>query len=114
MPELIWNSSCGKIELEFKSIEQVYDMSHPGDCEESVKAEYQYFKEQLSKIELLTICNVLSEVFADDTAAELMLESTEDLHIKLLWIAACDLRDQENMEELCRWQNDFLAEKRRD
>ncbi len=114
MEDQIWfTSSCGKIEFTFRDLEQVYSMHHSGDCEESVKAELPYFLETLQAIPRETIVSVLEET-GGWNESELAEQSSTDLYIKLLWIASGDVRDREEMEELCQWQNDFLAERRRE
>ncbi len=114
MVDMFWSSSCGKIELEFKDPEQVFNMSHSGDCGDSIRAELPYFLEALQKYEIELIAAVLAECSGDWHKDELLKESTEDLYVKLLWIAAWDKHDEINMDELCEWQNNFLAEKRRE
>lgn len=114
MVDMFWSSSCGRIELEFKDPEQVYTMFHSGDCEDSVKAEIPYFLPQLQKIDRSRIISVLNESSGDWSIGELLELTQDDLYTKLLWIAAGDKHDEINMDELCEWQNDFLAEKRRE
>ena len=112
--ESAWfTSSCGKIEIAFRDMEQVYRMYHPGDCEESVKSELPYFQASLNAIPRETIISVLSETGAWDSN-ELSQLSDSDLYVKLLWIASADVYDEAQMEELCQWQNDFLSERRRE
>lgn len=114
MVDMFWSSSCGRIELQFKDIEQVLSMAHSGDCEESVKEQIPYFLPQLQKIERSRIISVLNECSGDWSIGELLKLTQEDLYTKLLWIAAWDKHDEYNMDELCEWQNDFLAERERE
>ena len=123
MVDMFWSSSCGRIELQFKDIEQVLSMAHSGDCKESVKAQIPYFLPQLQTLDRARILSVLSEMFFDECQNEIVVEgctsnldqlSDEDLHVKLLWIAAWDKHDEYNMDELCKWQNQFLAERERE
>lgn len=121
--DMFWSSSCGRIELQFKDTDQVFSMAHIGDCEESVKAELPYFQPQLAKLNRERILSVLSEMFFDECQNEIVVEgctsnleqlSDEELYVKLLWIAAGDKRDELNMDALCEWQNEFLAERDRE
>lgn len=115
--DMTWDSSCGRIALEFKDQEQVFNMYHHGDCEESVKNELPYFLPQLQNIDNEIIISVLKEIFADAEFSELYPNAKqlnnadcEDLYLKLLWVAAGDLADRINMDELCNWQNEFLSD----
>lgn len=114
MVDMFWSSSCGRIELEFKDHEQVFTMAHSGECGDDIRAVLPYFLEQLQKYQISLIAEVLSECSGDWTTVDLLLETNTDLYVKLLWIASWDKRDEINMDELCEWQNDFLAEKRRE
>lgn len=122
MVDMFWSSNCGRIELEFKDSEQVFNMYHGGKSKETVKAELPYFKDQLAKYDRNTILSVLTEMFNNECQSEILNgaiskmhdESKEDLQIRILWIAAYDKHDEINMDELCEWQNDFLADRRRE
>lgn len=85
-------SSTGIVEIEFRDVEQVNAMYHSGDCEDSVKEELPYFTEQLEKITEENKIAVLLETGCWDEN-ELSNLSTEDINIKLLWIAAGDIFD---------------------
>lgn len=114
MIDLFWTSSCGRIELEFKDTEQVFNMSHSGECGPSIREELPYFLEKLQTYDKETIAKVLAECSGDWNVDELLNEPINDLYVKLLWIAAWDKHDEIDMDELCEWQNDFLAEIRRE
>lgn len=97
MSNSLWfTSSTGIVEIEFRDVDQVYAMYHSGDCEDSVKEELPYFTEQLEKITEENKIAVLLETGWDED--ELSDLSTEDINIKLLWVAAGDLYDSDMVQ----------------
>ena len=98
MEDLIWSSSTGRIELQFRDSEQVHNMFHQGDCSDSVKEELAFFQAALDKLSRSDIVESLVETggWTDDELAPL---PDHELHVKLLWIAAGDLYEAEFQSE---------------
>jgi|AGFT01.1.fsa_nt_gi hypothetical protein len=107
-PDLEWQSDCNKLVLVFPSYDMVYELATTREkAEASSKALCQLLG-QVGSYQLDDMREVLKgyDVNTDDLTINDM--------IKLIILqAASDLHDKENMEELCEWQNDFLAESRR-
>ena len=97
-----WSSSSGHIEFQMTP-EQAESVSHSGDCEADAIAllKTPEIKEQLDKYDHKTIKMVVDEYNDwDDNDWKEEIESgkltIEDVYmIRLLWIAGCDIQEEE-------------------
>jgi hypothetical protein len=99
MEILWWCSSSGRIELQMTE-DEARSVSHPGQCYPDVR--YLRLKAdiaaQLEQIDPQILARELSEYGAWD-ADELAIH--EDNLDRVIWIAGCDLREEETQKERC-------------
>ena len=85
-----WTTSSGRIELAFRSLEDVQACCHPGQCDADVMrlSEPPDIAEQLARLPAKTVRRELAEYGAWD--ADELADHKQNLQ-RLLWIAACDV-----------------------
>ena len=91
-----FSTGSGRIELEM-TVEQAASVSHSGPCDDDVVAlsEVPEIKKQLDKIDTELLKNELSEYGAwDDTE---LSDHNQNIQ-RILWIAGCDIDEQEYTE----------------
>jgi hypothetical protein len=87
-----WSESSGRIELKM-TLKQAQSCSHPGRCDDDVVALRQVpaIKRQLEKLDPKLVADCLREYGAWD---EEQLADHEYNLDRLLWIAACDIAEE--------------------
>jgi hypothetical protein len=90
-----WSSSSGQIELQM-TLEQAKSVSHSGQCYADVKALQQVpaIKRQLSEIDAEVLRAELREYGA--WGAEELANHEDNLE-RVLWIAGCDISEEQYM-----------------
>jgi hypothetical protein len=86
---LTWVSWCGMIELTLP-IEAVLDCSHPGPCDDDVEFWQSQISVSYSRDILIEHLMEYGAWMRKDLAAL----SDDELHQKIIWLAACDLREE--------------------
>ena len=89
---MLWKESLGRIELQI-TLAQARACSHPGPCDSDVLALSQHPKiaRQLKKLDPKLVAECLKEYGAWD--AEELTDHPQNLQ-RLLWIAACDIAEE--------------------
>lgn len=95
---LYWTSGCGRIELEFESLEQAQSCTHPGPCDEDVRALSQvpFIRAQLDKADPQHLREDLNGYGAWDE--EELADHEQNLQ-RMLWLAAGSVVDESSTSE---------------
>lgn len=93
-----WCDSSGRIELQI-GLQDAHGGSHSGDCNDDIAAlaTEPYIARQLAELRPDNVREYVRDAFADATEAELA-DHPENLQ-RLLWLACCDLVEQEVIGE---------------